>query len=301
MKSLLLVIVGCSILEISDAGTFCSKEHDTCECVGKVKFGIDDNWTEEKDVDGSIGCAANNFGNVDPAPGVKKECRCTPKCSENWTWESEKEANWKRGWICNDYSSIMNQWCENGGIGSGWNSDWSWTQDANGLDARDVCCACGGKGLVQPQGTNHYYYVGSAGGVCRYASDVITTQEECTSALSWISSGEYWTGRYDGAPAGCSGEIKSGGDIKPVFNKINGVGKGRGDLFPICKKDTSICKTAECDQCFRNNNCIAYGKYSEMNRLTCTVLGGIDCTGQWEEEYVPVTPEFTDNTCVFWC
>jgi len=70
-------------------------------------------------------------------------------CSENLTWETKKEVNWKRGWKCNDY--ISNQWCENGGIGSAWNSDWSWMQDADGLDARDVCCACGGKGLDTKQ------------------------------------------------------------------------------------------------------------------------------------------------------
>lgn len=59
-------------------GKVCAKERKTCGCDGKVKFGVDDKWTAEKDVDGSIECIKENFER-DPAPGWEKECRCTAK------------------------------------------------------------------------------------------------------------------------------------------------------------------------------------------------------------------------------
>ena len=46
---------------------------------------------------------------------------------------------------CADYAA--NKWCENGGIGSGWGHNWSWMIGSNGLDARSVCCVCGGVGI----------------------------------------------------------------------------------------------------------------------------------------------------------
>ena len=54
----------------------CAKEREVCKCNGKVKFGVDDKWTNEKEVEGSIECTTKEFG--DPAKTVTKECRCTP-------------------------------------------------------------------------------------------------------------------------------------------------------------------------------------------------------------------------------
>jgi len=78
MKIILLIAVSALFSAGASAGKFCAKEGETCECVGKAKFGIDDKWTVEKDVEGSIGCSRNDFDNVDPAPRAKKECRCIP-------------------------------------------------------------------------------------------------------------------------------------------------------------------------------------------------------------------------------
>jgi len=66
------------------AGTHvCANEKGICNCDGKVKYGKDDTWTEEKDVTGSIGCNNGVFG--DPLFGTVKECRCTPAdCKEPW-------------------------------------------------------------------------------------------------------------------------------------------------------------------------------------------------------------------------
>ena len=44
-----------------------------------------------------------------------------------------------------DYA--VNKWCENGGIGSKWDSSWDWKVGTNGLDARSACCVCGGHGV----------------------------------------------------------------------------------------------------------------------------------------------------------
>lgn len=41
-----------------------------------VKYGLNQTWTEEKDVQGSIECTNEVFGNI--LKGIKKECRCTP-------------------------------------------------------------------------------------------------------------------------------------------------------------------------------------------------------------------------------
>jgi len=61
----------------------CANENEVCYCDGKVKYGKDDTWTEEKDVAGSIGCNNRVFG--DPLHGTVKECLCTPAdCKEPW-------------------------------------------------------------------------------------------------------------------------------------------------------------------------------------------------------------------------
>ena len=61
------------------------------------------------------------------------------ECYENSDWATVV-GNYK----CSDYAS--NRWCENGGIGSAWNPDWNWLTGPNDLDARSVCCVCGGSG-----------------------------------------------------------------------------------------------------------------------------------------------------------
>ena len=57
-------------------------------------------------------------------------------CEENTSWKTTN------GYGCIDYA--INKWCENGGVGSAWQESWKWATDSNGLDARSVCCTCGG-------------------------------------------------------------------------------------------------------------------------------------------------------------
>ena len=66
-------------------------------------------------------------------------CTSFVECSENTEWETVTG-----GYKCSDYAA--NRWCENGGIGTEWTPTWNWLTGPNGLDARSVCCVCGGSG-----------------------------------------------------------------------------------------------------------------------------------------------------------
>ena len=86
------------------------------------------------------------------------------------------------------------------------------------------------------------YYSGDAGGVCNNEDDIITLKEECSKALSELEfdvSEDYWTSSwtyYDNEmPSGCS--IRDGGDKLPHLLSAAGVGTGRNDLIPICKRN----------------------------------------------------------------
>eukprot|EP00992_Anisonema_acinus_P005343 TRINITY_DN1793_c0_g1_i1.p1 TRINITY_DN1793_c0_g1~~TRINITY_DN1793_c0_g1_i1.p1 ORF type:complete len:224 (+),score=52.76 TRINITY_DN1793_c0_g1_i1:56-673(+) len=66
---------------------------------------------------------------------------CTPECKTTpYWWQSST------GHTCEDYEA--NQWCANGGYGSGWLSSFGtfdqWRNDYTGTDASQACCACGG-------------------------------------------------------------------------------------------------------------------------------------------------------------
>ena len=87
------------------------------------------------------------------------------------------------------------------------------------------------------------YYKLTAGKVCENVSNVIRSQGECTHALrnlGFPSTRSYWIVSRSSIPAGCS--IRRGGLCTtcelhaPHINSIAGVGKGRRDLIPICKK-----------------------------------------------------------------
>ena len=76
---------------------------------------------------------------------MKKVSIYIKDCTENTVWKTV-DGNSGKGWTCNDYTS--NKWCENGGAGNSLIPAWSWELDANGKDARDICCECGGKGIL---------------------------------------------------------------------------------------------------------------------------------------------------------
>ena len=84
------------------------------------------------------------------------------------------------------------------------------------------------------------YYSGGVGRVCN--NGIIRSKEECSKALSELGFdvGDYWTSSApnyaNSIPSGCS--IRDGGDKKPHFLFAGGVGTGRNDLIPICKRDS---------------------------------------------------------------
>lgn len=86
------------------------------------------------------------------------------------------------------------------------------------------------------------YYSGQVGGVCNIESDVIRSKQECMNILEKLSnkpSGNFWTGHQGDIPSGCS--IRNGGDMKPHLEySTTGVGNGRSDLIPICKRQDDL-------------------------------------------------------------
>ena len=81
------------------------------------------------------------------------------------------------------------------------------------------------------------YYLGKPGEVCKSAKEVIRSQAECTNAIGqlWPTSVSFWTGPADFIPSGCS--RRNGGDNQPHFETSpTGVGRGRHDMIPVCKK-----------------------------------------------------------------
>ena len=66
----------------------CAGEYQSCECIGKVRFGVNNRWTAEIDVAGKVYCSFHNLG--DPAPGRRKQCEC--KKQSTYTWEEGQAA-----------------------------------------------------------------------------------------------------------------------------------------------------------------------------------------------------------------
>ena len=106
-------------------------------------------------------------------------------------------------------------------------------------------------------------YLGRPGEVCKSTKEVIRSQAECRNAIAqfWLSSGILWTGPSDSIPSGCS--RRNGGDNRPHFEtSTTGVGRGRDDLIPICKKSKYLIST-----CLKTNyiyivHCNKIGNYS---------------------------------------
>jgi len=70
-----------SVYEITATGLdgdayVCADEWETCECTGWVRYGADDTFTDWVEVDGSIECTNDVFG--DPLYGTFKLCECAP-------------------------------------------------------------------------------------------------------------------------------------------------------------------------------------------------------------------------------
>ena len=89
-----------------------------------------------------------------------------------------------------------------------------------------------------------FVYAGAKGGVCNKESDVIRSQVECTTAIEMLSykeSDNMWTGIYSNKiPSGCSIGIKTKALFDPHFEgSATGLGTGRWDLTPVCKKSAT--------------------------------------------------------------
>ena len=87
------------------------------------------------------------------------------------------------------------------------------------------------------------YYAGAAGGKCSHESHVIRSLTECSKALQELSiqsTGDYWTGRYNRIPSGCSIRISSQRPHLETSTDIDGgLGWINNDFRPICKNTWS--------------------------------------------------------------
>jgi len=81
------------------------------------------------------------------------------------------------------------------------------------------------------------YYKNDAGSVCDDESQIIRNITECTKAIEQLGFRHTgtWTGSTASLPAGCS--TTQDGDVH--FNTHDGIGLGRSDLIPICKRPES--------------------------------------------------------------
>ena len=83
------------------------------------------------------------------------------------------------------------------------------------------------------------YYEGLQAGICRDESHVIREKEECWDAIRTLGIGENtykWTGAADDIPQGCS----IGRETSHFETSKGGLGTGRWDLTPICRKKGNI-------------------------------------------------------------
>ena len=83
------------------------------------------------------------------------------------------------------------------------------------------------------------------GKVCNYEFDVIRSQAECKTAIEkfgYLTLATFWTGQANYLPSGCSIRIETTKN-KPHFEtSTTGLGNGRADLIPVCKKSVTIGK-----------------------------------------------------------
>jgi len=125
------------------------------------------------------------------------------------------------------------------------------------------------------------YYKNDAGKVCDDESHIIRSQTECTKALKHLgfpTTAKYWKGSHSSIPAGCS--IRNGNDNRPHLDEKEGVGKGRKDLIPICKRpESSGCEdidtSGHCPHWKDQGFCIdSHVEYMKTNcAKTCNTCG----------------------------
>merc|ERR1712086_1015399 len=79
-------------------------ETNICQCIGEVRYGHGDTWSDPKQVDASIECANEAFG-TDPLFRQGKECQCkqgatttstTTTTTTATSTTTTSEATWER-------------------------------------------------------------------------------------------------------------------------------------------------------------------------------------------------------------
>ena len=83
------------------------------------------------------------------------------------------------------------------------------------------------------------FYHGRPGDVCSHEDQVIRSHKECETAAQILgfpkSRVNNWFGNHMWIPAGCS--VRKGQDHRLHFEESpEGVGRGRQDLIPLCRK-----------------------------------------------------------------
>lgn len=102
--------------------------------------------------------------------------------------------------------------------------------------------------LDSAQEEDKTYYMGDKGEVCDSEFDVIRSREECQQALTSLGKPDRisWSGNYSThIPAGCSIREPNHGHFE---KSAHGLGKGRGDLAPVCKRAGTAENADEEDQ-----------------------------------------------------
>ena len=83
------------------------------------------------------------------------------------------------------------------------------------------------------------FYHGNPGDICSHEDQVIRSHKECETAIHVMgfpkSRVNNWFGNHKWIPSGCS--VRNGVDHRRHFEEsTEGVGRGRQDLIPVCKK-----------------------------------------------------------------
>merc|ERR1712153_222102 len=125
-------------------------ETNMCQCIGEVRYGHGDTWSDPKQVDASIECANEAFG-TDPLFRQGKECQCkqgatttstTTTTTTATSTTTTREATWERCACEHDGHPTHSDCNENntcqfiGGVRYGHGDTWSVT---NQVDGRIEC------------------------------------------------------------------------------------------------------------------------------------------------------------------
>lgn len=92
-------------------GSVCAAEGGTCNCVGYIRYGSGDTWTDPYLSTGPVTCSNTIFG--DPLQNVHKECRCTQSAEfgVSVTVYPSTVSDWASRPICGQYGQYSGDTC----------------------------------------------------------------------------------------------------------------------------------------------------------------------------------------------